>query len=183
MRHGGKPVCGGGGKTQRLGCYFCNDVVAPADSTRDRTLDQQCTVTRPGLAPMASAAAVELAVALLHHPDRHGAPAEPAPPGAAHLVPHPDRATHPLGALPHQIRGFLTSHSTVLPVSPAYDRCTACGPKVVEAYEADNWGVVEKACNDGAWLDRLTGLDELRAAADDVEVDWDTDDSDDGGLC
>jgi ubiquitin-like modifier-activating enzyme ATG7 len=76
MRHGAGPHVTPGSsasaESPRLGCYFCNDVVAPLDSTANRTLDQQCTVTRPGLAPIAAALAVELAVALLHHPQGWG---------------------------------------------------------------------------------------------------------------
>ena len=74
MRHGlpshiHNPVVNG----ERLGCYYCNDVVAPRNSVSDRTLDQQCTVSRPALCCMSSAIGVELLTSLLNHPLKNGA--------------------------------------------------------------------------------------------------------------
>uniref|UniRef100_A0A8C7GL65 Ubiquitin-like modifier-activating enzyme ATG7 n=1 Tax=Oncorhynchus kisutch TaxID=8019 RepID=A0A8C7GL65_ONCKI len=88
-------------------------------STRDRTLDQQCTVSRPGLAMIAGALAVELMVSILQHTEG----------GYAVASSSDDRMNEPptsLGLVPHQIRGFLSRFDNVLPASLAFDKCTAC---------------------------------------------------------
>ena len=147
-------------QTGDLGCYFCNDVVAPVDSMKDLTLDQQCTVTRPGIAAIASALLVELLISVLQHPQGGSAPAS--------LSNNDDRGEHPLGLIPHQIRGFLSTFSSLNIVGKAYDCCSACSEKVLKAYEADGWEFVKKAMNERDYVEELSGLKEVQRQAEEA---------------
>ncbi|KAJ3141974.1 Autophagy protein 7 [Physocladia obscura] len=149
-----------------MGCYYCNDVVAPSDSLSDRTLDQQCTVTRPGLSMIASGIAVELMVSLLNHPDGVWAPTE--------IIASPtDPTKYPLGVVPHQVRGYLTHFSNLLLSGHAYDKCTACSKAIVDAYKNDGFKFVHKVLADPKYLEDLTGLTKLHNETEAADVDWD----------
>ncbi|KAK6124304.1 hypothetical protein DH2020_041961 [Rehmannia glutinosa] len=156
---------------QRLGCYFCNDVVAPVDSTTNRTLDQQCTVTRPGLAPIASSLAVELLVGILHHPSGILAKAEFA-------NSNDSGDEQPLGILPHQIRGSLSQFSQMTLVGHASTSCTACCSTVVSEYRKRGLDFILEAINHPTYLEDLTGLTELMKSAGSFELDWDNETGD-----
>jgi len=162
-----------GDREQRLGCYFCNDVVAPVDSTANRTLDQQCTVTRPGLAPIASALAVELLVGILHHP--HGIYAK------AEFANSIDTGSteQPLGILPHQVRGSLSQFSQMTLVGHSSSSCTACCTTVVSEYRKRGMDFILQAINHPTYLEDLTGLTELMKSANSFELDWDNEVDDD----
>ncbi|EPT02229.1 hypothetical protein FOMPIDRAFT_1022889 [Fomitopsis schrenkii] len=181
MRHGARATEGQAEGQQRLGCYYCNDIVAPADSLTDRTLDQMCTVTRPGLAAIASATAVELLVSLLQHPDGINAAPPPLPSQtqggeAAHA------SEGVLGAVPHQLRGFLAQFRNMPITGAAYDRCTGCSETVLRAYEMGGFDVLLRAFNEPGYLETLTGLDKLydegEAALE--AVGWDEDEDGEG---
>ena len=116
----------------------------------DRTLDQQCTVTRPGVAAIASALLVELLVSLLQHPLGVLAPA-PA-------LPTEDRGDHPLGIVPHQIRGFLSSFDNKVIRGNSYDCCSACSSNIVNTYSTDQWPFVKRALNEKGYVEELSGL-------------------------
>lgn len=172
---------------EELGCYFCSDVVAPADSLKSATLDQQCTVTRPGAAPLASSLAVELLVSITQHRLKARAPAPPPPTSgsANHIQPAPPTDptlpdSHPLGTVPHQLRGFMSTWQTILVKGPAYDCCAACSPKILEAYVSGGWDFVHKAINEKGYVEDVSGLTEVQRRADemDAEVEWDESDED-----
>ncbi|KAI4271245.1 MAG: hypothetical protein LQ337_006146 [Flavoplaca oasis] len=145
-----------------LGCYFCNDVVAPSD---------QCTVTRPGVAAIASALLVEIMVSVLQHPMGGLAPAP--------MSPNDDRAVHPLGVVPHQIRGFLSTFQNLIIKGNSYDCCSACSTRIIQAYNADGWHFVMKALNEKGYVEDLSGLAEVQRIAEkalaDIEISDESD--------
>ncbi|XP_078597053.1 ubiquitin-like modifier-activating enzyme ATG7 [Branchiostoma floridae x Branchiostoma japonicum] len=158
-----------------LGCYFCNDVVAPGNSTRDRTLDQQCTVTRPGISMVAAAMAVELLVSVLQHPDGGQASADTTGKDDHFSADY----TSPLGLVPHQLRGFLSRFHTVLPASIRFNRCTACSELVIQKYESDGFDFLLEAFNSpSSYLEDLTGLTQLHLETQDAEI-WELSDDED----
>lgn len=145
----------------RLGCYFCNDVVAPLDSTAGRALDQQCTVARPGLAPIAGALAVELLAATLQ--------AEAVGDAA-------------LGPPAHMLRGQLGGFGQLALTGAAFSQCTACSPAVVAALRFGGWPWLLSALREPKMLEELTGLAAMHAAAEMADLDFEDSDDEDAAA-
>ncbi len=139
-------------------------------SLADRSLDQMCTVTRPGLAAIASGLAVELLVSILQHPLGAAAPA-------------PEKgdteATTVLGTVPHSIRGYLNSFSNVILKGMAYDCCSACSPTILNSYKEGKWEFVKRALNEAGYIEHLSGLKAVQDKVDNLNLDWAEDDKDD----
>ncbi|CAH2267274.1 jg14741 [Pararge aegeria aegeria] len=150
----------------QVGCYFCNDVTAPGNSQKDRTLDQQCTVTRPGVAAIAGALAVELLASLLQH--KLGVRA-PAPYNISDEMIDPE-FEGVLGPVPHSIRGFLHSYQTVVPTYRKFKQCIACSEVVIDNYRKEGINFLLNVFNSGTYLEEVTGLTELQLTAEMSEV-------------
>jgi molybdopterin/thiamine biosynthesis adenylyltransferase len=143
------------------GCYFCLDCVAPANTTLNRTLDQQCTVTRPGVAPLASATAVELLMSLLHHPRRFEAPAD-------HDTEVTAATASPLGIVPQIIRGFSSHMRTMTSAAECSNYCSACSTAVQKAFIENGKNFLFNVFSDNTILEKTVGLDVLDLNIDDM---------------
>lgn len=148
---------------------------------KDQTLDQQCTVTRPGVAPIASALLVELLTSILQHPLGSLAPAPQSTPGSTASNYERDPPSHPLGLVPHQIRGFLHNFQNMIIKGQSYDCCSACSPKIVRAYEQGGWEFIKRALAEKDYVTELSGLAEVHRQAELAadNVDWDSEPGED----
>jgi E1-like protein-activating enzyme Gsa7p/Apg7p len=149
MRHG---IAVGAVGAVGSGCYFCLDCLAPTNTTLNRTLDQQCTVTRPGVAPIASATAVELLISLLHHPRRFEAPAD-------HNLELTAATASPLGMVPHVIRGFTSYMRILTSACECSTHCSVCSKAVQTAFTEGGYNFLMRVFSNADVLDKTVGLD------------------------
>ncbi|KAL3269883.1 hypothetical protein HHI36_008940 [Cryptolaemus montrouzieri] len=156
-------------KGNYLGCYFCNDVTAPGNSMKDRTLDQQCTVTRPGVSAIAGALSAELAISILQHKEGAKAPAFFKIGNVVDTEKELDNQCV-LGLIPHSIRGYLSTFSQVLPATERYNMCVACSDVVQNAFDQDRFNFLLKVFQNSEYLEIITGLSELTKEAENIGV-------------
>jgi ubiquitin-like modifier-activating enzyme ATG7 len=87
-----------------------------------------------------------------------------------------DPPEHPLGIVPHQIRGFLSTFQNKIISGQSYDSCSACSPKIVNEYKRNGWEFVKRALTEPAYVTELSGLAEVHRKAElaSENLDWDS---------
>ncbi|CXI42985.1 autophagy-related protein 7, putative [Plasmodium berghei] len=156
------------------GCYFCNDMNSPTDSMSYRTIDEKCTVTRPGISSISSSIATELLISLTQHPLQFSAP---------HVendqyicfdsecdnlknknIETSNSFASCLGATPHIITFNLSNLSIRKIYSDAFDRCVCCSEPVILKYQENKSEFVKKVISESLVLEDITNMNVLKQA-------------------
>ena len=146
MRHGNNE--------NKLGCYFCTDISTPGDTSGNRTLDQQCTISRPGVSMICSGLATELAMSCGNTALNKG-----------------DRDDD----IPHQIRGNLINYEMQLFNFKYNTNCVACSDNTIKTYLEDRKGFAIGVMNDPYYIEKTCGIHEL---IKNIKIDNDNDTDD-----
>lgn len=133
-----------------LGCYFCNDIVSPIDTSGNRTLDQQCTISRPGISLICSGIAAEMAMSLLQSDNSVGS------------------------FIPHSVRGNLSDYNFTCLTNLCFSNCVACSKHVQNEYISRRSEFLIKVMNDPYYIENICGVEKLMSEVNlnDIEDDF-----------
>lgn len=135
----------------QFGCFFCSDYLPPSDSMSNRTMDQQCTVSRPGISMVASGVAIELLVNNLHRGK--------------------------IGKCSHFIRGAAgIGFELVEYENSRFDSCVACSRNVISEYLKDKKQFLQNVLNNPNIIGKYTGFEVDTATGVMIGEDFDEDD-------
>ena len=146
MRHGNNE--------NKLGCYFCTDITTPGDTSGNRTLDQQCTISRPGVSMICSGLATELAMSCSNSALNKGEKDED---------------------IPHQLRGNLLNYEMNHYDFKYNTTCVACSDNIVKNYKERREEFAVNVMNDPYYIEKTCGVHEL---IKDMKLDDDNDQDD-----
>ncbi len=132
MRHGNNE--------NKLGCYFCTDITTPGDTSGNRTLDQQCTISRPGVSMICSGLATELAMSCSNSALNKGEKDED---------------------IPHQLRGNLLNYEMNHYDFKYNTTCVACSDNIVKNYKERREEFAVNVMNDPYYIEKTCGVHEL----------------------
>lgn len=165
--------------SNQLACYFCSDIVGPMDSMTMRTLDQQCTVTRPAVASIASAIAVEVLAGIYQQSRRFSCAGYREQQGEG------QEGISILGVLPQQIRGSVYSHTMSHLHGDRNPFCTACSENIVKAYCSDGVAFILRCINEPEYIEEMCGVKALKRQweSEGASVEWDFDSDAEGDSC
>jgi ubiquitin-like modifier-activating enzyme ATG7 len=119
----------------------------------DKTLDQQCTVTRPGVSNIAGALAVELFVSYIQLKCNVLANAKCC-----------------LGIVPHSIRGFISDFQQIIPFTSSFFQCIACSTIVINDFLNKKEEFLNNVFTNPNYLEDLTGLTSLKNEFENIEI-------------
>ncbi|NBP59358.1 hypothetical protein EBU71_22945 [bacterium] len=146
------------------GCYFCQDIIEPSNTQENATLDQKCTVTRPGVAGIVSGYAVELMVSCIASKQ------------------HLQKPLTKINIIPQQIRGDLSTFETKISMGPQSSCCVACSDAVQSYFQIETLGFISAVINNPKMLHEIVGFnnnitDNLIQEMDEINLNLDNDES------